>query len=424
VEFINGVIMSDIIGKVHWLAFTVHAPNDEAFAIYDNLFRSEFGPLQPLFGGGRGFRLILQNRINMKIYTNPISSIGDYFSYEIPGSACDCILPERYYELADFMHSNYKDAYKFTRLDYAFDNVQFTPKQAFDAVRANQVRTLAKRDTLEGRAGPFQKKDNQEIGTSSMQLGSRLSERIIRVYDLHGFNRLEMEMKGKRAQSIAKLLLSSEDTDNWPIIMQSHLLDFVDFYTDWWKEFIADNKRANLKISEPALIEFIKSFTWIARQVAPVLSVLFDILPLEIFFEIIEYGRRRRGHKYDFLLKKRESINKKFFNDSYFGTVIQPKTIDSILPSNKQSDCITTKLQNELPSVQEYRPKLNPIFQKLEIGGFDFDRILEETSNKDLSNIVVKDKFKSSGNEMPDGEETEFQNRSISIEKEVIQQIS
>ncbi len=415
--------MSDIIGKVHWLAFTVHAPNDEAFAIYDNLFRSEFGPLQPLFGGGRGFRLILQNRINMKIYTNPISSIGDYFSYEIPGSACDCILPERYYELADFMHSNYKDAYKFTRLDYAFDNVQFTPKQAFDAIKANQVRTLAKRDTLEGRAGPFQKKDNQEIGTSSMQLGSRLSERIIRVYDLHGFNRLEMEMKGKRAQSIANQLLSSEDTDSWPIIMQSHLLDFVDFYTDWWKEFIADNKRANLKISEPALIEFIKSFTWIARQVAPVLSVLFDILPLEIFFEIIEYGRRRRGHKYDFLLKKRESIINEFFNDSYYDTAIHPKTIDAIISSNRLSGNMVTKIQNVGSPVHDYRCKLNPIFQKLEISEGDFERQLDESSEKEISNKMMKDKSPSSENEKLHSEENEFQNRSISIDIEETQQI-
>jgi DNA relaxase NicK len=362
--------------------------------------------------------------MNIKVFTKPLSRNGDYFSYEIPGKACDCIHPDRLIELGDLLHSNYKDAFKFNRLDYAFDNVPFTPKQAYDAVKADQLRTLAKRDTLEGRGKPFQKKENKEIGTKGMELGSRQSERMIRVYDLHGFNRLEMEIKGKRAQSITNQLLSTEDTENWPIIMQSHLLDYVDFYTDWWREFIANNKRANLKITKPALVEFVKSYSWIKNQASPTLSVLFDMLPFEAFLEIIEYGRQRRGHKFDLILENSKSIIKEFFNNRYGDVAIQPKTIDAISPSNKLPDNITTKIQNVGLSVLEYQPKSNPIFQKLEIGVVDFERILDETSNKDLSNIIVKDKFQSSGNEKPAGEETEFQNRSTSKEKEVIQQIS
>jgi len=55
--------MSDIIGKVHWLAFTVHAPIDEAFAVYDYLFKFDFGPLCSLYHGDRSFREIYYNKM-------------------------------------------------------------------------------------------------------------------------------------------------------------------------------------------------------------------------------------------------------------------------------------------------------------------------------------------------------------------------
>jgi hypothetical protein len=233
-----------------------------------------------------------------------------------------------------------------------------------------------------------------------------------------------MEMKGERAQSITNQLLSTDDTENWPIIVQSHLLDYVNFYADWWKEFIADNKRANFKITKPELVEFNKLYSWIKNQVSPTLSVIFDILPFEAFLELIEYGRQRRGHKFDLILEKSKNINKEYFNDHNIDSAIQPKTIDEILPSNKLSGNVVTKKQNvELP-VHDYRCKLNPIFQKLEIHDGDFERHLGESSGKEIRAKMVMDKFQSSRNEKPNNEEFDIQGRNISIDKEETQQIT
>jgi hypothetical protein len=56
---------------VHWLSFTVHASREEAFMIYDILFKSTFGDLEELGHGGRGFKEIYHSLLEFKIYLTP-----------------------------------------------------------------------------------------------------------------------------------------------------------------------------------------------------------------------------------------------------------------------------------------------------------------------------------------------------------------
>lgn len=296
--------IEDIGYRVHWIAFTVHAPSDQAFIIYDLLFKEHFGALEPLGHGGRGFKEIHHSLLEFKIYTYPVMGNGDYWHYEIPGSACDVIDWDYLLGLGDLLESNFKDQYKFTRLDFAFDNVPFTPQQVEQAIRDDEIRSLGKRETLQVHASPFAAKDNGDLGTYTVEFGSRTSERMIRVYDKRGFTRLEFEMKDRRAQLVATQIFTRASTDQWYFIVLAHLLDYIEFKTDWWKEFVDKTERARATVTTPKEISMSKTVQWIEKQVAPALSVLVDVLPEATIDGIIKRGRQKRGPRYNLLLGK------------------------------------------------------------------------------------------------------------------------
>jgi DNA relaxase NicK len=291
------------------LSFTVHASREEAFVIYDILFKSTFGDLEELGHGGRGFKEIFHSLLEFKIYVTPAhESQDEYFNYDVPGQACELLSWEYFNGLESLLSSNYQNHYKYTRLDLAFDNCSFTPSQVEDAIRECKVRSLAKRESLQLHSSPFEKKENGEEGTHTVNFGSRSSERMIRVYDKRGFTRLELELKEARADLVARELFLADDISKWFEIMIGHLRDFVDFDTEWWVEFIGRVGRAWANVSKPKDIAIEKILNWIDRQVTPALSVVVDTQPEEVMNILLKRGRERRGSKYNLLLDKKEMI--------------------------------------------------------------------------------------------------------------------
>jgi DNA relaxase NicK len=294
--------MTEIEYRIHWLSFTVHAPKEEAWVIYDILFKDIFGELENTGHGGRGFKEIYHGLLEFKLYLSPAQGDDPYFHFEIPGQACDAISWEYFKALGEILEGNHKGKYSFTRFDFAFDNVPFTPEEVEQAIRDDQLRTLAKRESLSVHASPFAKRDNGEVGTYTVELGSRNSERMIRVYNKRGFTRLEIEMKEKRADVIARQLFRCADVSQWYPLMMSHLRDYVDFHPAWWEEFIQGSWRAWQVISTPKEITEAKLIHWIDHQISPALSVAVDILPEYVIKAILDRGRKRRGARYDLLL--------------------------------------------------------------------------------------------------------------------------
>jgi DNA relaxase NicK len=296
--------MEEMVYKIHWLAFTIHAPNEEAFALYDLLFRQHFGEMEPLGHGGRGFREIYHSLLEFKIYLTPILDNGDYFHFEIPGQACDVLPPDYFPALGEYLECNFPDKYSFTRLDFAFDHVPFTPQQAENAIRENQLRSLAKRASLEIHVSPFAKRDDGIEGTYTVEFGSRTSERMIRVYNKRGFTRLEFQIKDKRAQLITRTIFKRPNKEEWFYIMLAHLLDYIEFKTDWWDTFIDGTARAGATVTTAKELTTEKMVNWVDKQVGPALSVMQDIFPPELLESIIKRGRTRRGARYSLLLGK------------------------------------------------------------------------------------------------------------------------
>ncbi len=294
--------MSGVSYGIHWLSFTVHSGRQDAFDLYDLMFKDVFGDLEPLGHGGRHFKEILKGFLEFKIYLTPVTGGEQYFHFEIPGEACELITWERFQTLDAILESKHKDAHAYTRLDLAFDHVPFSPQQVEEAIRENRLRTLAKRKTMEVHQSPFAERDNGEVGTYTVSFGDRTSERMIRVYDKRGFIRLEIELKERRADLVGRQLFGCSDESEWFGIMVSHVRDFVDFEASWWDDFTNGAARAWATVGNAKDLTMAKLLHWFDLQVSPALSVIVDTLPEYAVKALIERGRQRRGPRYNALL--------------------------------------------------------------------------------------------------------------------------
>ncbi len=289
---------------IHWLSFVVHDGRSKGLMLYTLFFRDLFGELQDMGHGGRGFEEIWSGLLAFKVYLTPCHGDEEYFHFEIPGEACEQIHWQILQGIDDVLRNNYPGRYHYTRLDFAFDELPFTPEDVELAIKEGRVRTTATRDSLVINKMPFERKDSGELGTHTVNLGSRQSERMIRVYDRRGFTRLEMELKDKRADLVAKEILRASDVSEWFEIGLSHLLDYVDFRTPWWTEFTHGEGRAWATVTTPRQITEERMSKWVERQVSAALSVLHDIKPEGYLEDVIRMGRvkRKRDKRYALLL--------------------------------------------------------------------------------------------------------------------------
>jgi DNA relaxase NicK len=274
--------------------------------LYDLFFKSLFGDLQSMGHGGRGFEEIwMAPLLGFKMYDMPYRGDVEYFHFEIPGQACELIPWEIFQGFEDVLRSNYPDRYHYTRLDIAFDHAPFTPQDIEDAISNGKVRSLAKRETMQVHKSPFERKDNGEEGTHTVSFGSRLSERMIRVYDRRGFTRLEMELKDKRADLVAKEVFKASNISEWFPIAMSHLRDYVDFDAPWWGAFVNGIPRAKAVVTTPRELALDKKTEWLRNTVATTLSIVHDVRRDGFAQQLLTLGRKKRmeTNKYDILYK-------------------------------------------------------------------------------------------------------------------------
>jgi DNA relaxase NicK len=296
--------MTEFRYGVHWLSFVVFASKADAFNLYDVFFKHVFGDLDCLGHGGRGFKEIWHSLLEFKVYVEPCRGQREYFHFEIPGRACELIDPEVFQRLENFLAFVYENDYRYSRLDFAFDEVPFSPQDIENAIINHEIRSLAKRETMTVHKSPFEKRENGEIGTHTVEFGSRQSERMVRVYNRRGFTRLEFELKDKRANLIAKQIFTASSVADWASIVLSHLQDYIEVRADYWKEFVSGTSRAWAIVSTPKEISQEKITTWLQHQIAPALSVIHDIREDDFLRDLIRSGRfnRKKSKKYDLLL--------------------------------------------------------------------------------------------------------------------------
>jgi len=301
----------EIVFRIDYLGITIFCDLGEFQDYWKKYFKETFGDLYDTERRTAFFQEMYHALAGVVLLANPISPSekGNYITLTMKGEACSCVSMDT---ISDFLKELIgKVDFRITRVDLAWDELDFSPVELGDFIENNlynraAFRSHGKRESFTVRNDPAKPNDLGDIGTSSIQFGSRTSSRMVRVYDMHGFTRLEFQIRQERAHLVLLDVLLS-DTKNRFHVGIAHLLDFVDMSWEKWKEFIGSTERANLTLNDAKEITTKKLERWLAKQVAPALSVMQDIQPTFIV-RLLAHGRTRDRERYGALLSQSDKI--------------------------------------------------------------------------------------------------------------------
>lgn len=214
---------------------------------------------------------------------------------DAPGSACELLGLEGLREL--FCNA------QLSRADIALDGAPFTPREAAAWVRAGNVRCKSKR-----------RKFYEDLGGGdgeTLQLGSRSSERVLRIYDARGFTRVELELKGEAARGFRAVLLAP--LDEFARLALGVLRDFVDFVDasqdsnvsrapllPSWESLVGQVERVKLVLRGRVAPSLERVTEWMEVQVSAMLAV-YERLGHSVQ-DLLALGRSRWKHRHRSLL--------------------------------------------------------------------------------------------------------------------------
>lgn len=274
--------------------------------IYSMFFEPAFGPLvddgRTAFYKGK-FKALA----GVVVLIDPLEKSadrGDFCTIYLPGKALECIDYELIRAFTQFLFSN--DIHlQCTRIDLAFDHAPFTVSAFAEFVwdhleDKKRLRTQARREGFEYRERRAQQRENGETGTHGFIVGDRSSMRYLRVYDLHGFTRVELECKSERANLVFFDLLNGDFAK-----AMGHLVDYIDL--DWspWKQLKGSVERAGVTLIGARDVEAKRLVEWMKRQVAVALAVCEDLYP-GFVNSLLSLGRENveANQKYSVLFQK------------------------------------------------------------------------------------------------------------------------
>jgi DNA relaxase NicK len=295
--------------QVHWFSITIWKTMKEGLEIWKTHFEKYLGPMIPSGHGGKGFQMFFEALLGSKLYARPVGQQGvceTYFNIEVPGSACEALPPKVIQ--AFLLEVEKMEKANMTRLDFAWDGVAFTPHDVKLAVEARQFRSHLRRKTLFYGVEPLETKEDGTKGTTSLRVGSLSSQRLLRVYDKRGPVRIELMMRAKRADAVAKDVLTKNPTE-WPDVAKEHLRDYIDFqdedavFLGWWQDFIKSTARARMQVTDAREKELKKMTEWLMEKVSATYSAVIDVLGPDLMLAMLRYGRKHRGHRFDAILE-------------------------------------------------------------------------------------------------------------------------
>jgi len=287
---------------IDYFRITIHSETYSCVNLYNEYFANYLGILRSLDHGAKGYKGVLASSLGFQLKHTP-GADRVYCTFEFPGKACKAIPPEifgLFYQVLIFGEQKIN----VNRIDIAFDGVEFTPQQFYKVIinDANKspldkpiVRSLTQRENLELRNEPLkEKEDKSSIGRETCYFGSRYSERYLRLYNMRGPNRLEIEYKGDRAGIVAEDLLNSDlDINTLFIKSIAHLRDFIDIDKPWWHKFINDVDRAYAKIIKANEVTLEKKKNWAFTQTSATIAALYEIEGPTFINELIHIGQER-----------------------------------------------------------------------------------------------------------------------------------
>lgn len=283
---------------VDWLTVTVEATGE---AVSEMVGRRLGVDMVWRGYGGNGYReCFMDPASGAKVYCAPAHS-GDWETRStlmLPGTACGWLGVDGIRELLGEIEL-WHDRAVVNRIDLAFDQTLFDSRTVWEHLKeGGKVRTLAKRDTF--------RRIEDMAGKGTVYLGSRQSGRMLRIYDKDECTRVEMECKQDRAHAIVAHLME-HDSNEWPALAWSHLLDYVDFSSSWWevlKQTVGGAiRRAGLTLAVRAQESLARAERFLMLQASSWLSVFTEAKGTEGLDFLLSEGRRRYKQKHRAVLQ-------------------------------------------------------------------------------------------------------------------------
>ncbi len=323
-QFVNS--LAELSNHCDWLAFTAWGFDKEAF--YDSLIWAYTNKEAQDFGhGGNFYRQTWGLPEDFLVRSDPIGRDCDpsQTSVEIHGKLCQIMGYEGLKRVIECIQDTC-DRYTITRFDLAIDNCPFTPKQLFDSIDKNHIRSTSQRETLTYYSKPHEVNEAGHLGTSGVNFGNRASARYLRCYDQHGYTRFELEYKEEYAKGACIAYFQTGDLNNTVFGLVRDFIDVLDddidnlreqfgtrvdlgqHLADWWAKFTGQVTRVKARAKGTLKSVTLDSITeYLRRQVSSAFSTLVDVGQVavdDLVDMLMVDGRQKRGNnlKYRVLL--------------------------------------------------------------------------------------------------------------------------
>ncbi len=197
------------------------------------------------------------------------------------------------------------------RLDVAWDAEALIPEMFAEAFEAGDVVTRIQRpvNPETGRVRGLVRHSDHEGDT--VDLGSRSSERFLRLYDRRGSCRVELELKKRRSVALWRRLVALHDEAAWGMEALAELRAFIDFrersegvHVDrcellpWWAEFCVGAARRSTVI--PRKVPTLETLEkWLRRGVAGSLALMVAVRGQRFLDELLRNGQAKNAVRPD-----------------------------------------------------------------------------------------------------------------------------
>lgn len=238
-----------------------------------------------------------------------------YHTIQIHGKGMECITHEALSTALLSIMGQW--GLRFTRVDLAIDDLSRTVdiSTVYECVQSNLYRSPSRRDSIVCIYRPFGRDDDGN--GSTLTLGSRSSDRYLRIYDRRGFVRFELECKGRFAEVAGVELFLHEESEK-PSIISGIVRDYIDFLTAevetirrasggrlvddsyhpylalWWIRILDNiNRIYGQLVRDPLDLTMGKRLAWIKRSVVVTLALIDAIYGRRALDDLILQGRAR-----------------------------------------------------------------------------------------------------------------------------------
>lgn len=264
----------DVKFQIHWLTVSFRGDLKNIKVMVDRMLDCESEHSEV---GGMGYNLSIRYINGAVWFWDPELN---HATLRVTGMACEVIETS---VLVELMGLARESGGRVTRIDLAFDNLDFKPSELWECVKSGNVVTKANRDS-------FRFQQSLDGLNDTVMIGSRSSERYLRVYNRRGTTRVELELKDMQAMVASSSLVSASDVS---LISRRIVRHFLEVGQSFW-DFFSTVEPLNTVVRHISDVVYEKLVRWIVNQVSSALAAL-DRIDDSLVVTILDCGSSRKS---------------------------------------------------------------------------------------------------------------------------------